>query len=94
MPDNVRNGRPYRTLCAAQRALRLPCWWCGQAIDYTITGRRAQRDREAFTLDHAVPLSRGGSLLDPTNALSAHRRCNSSRGNRLTPPPAPTSRRW
>lgn len=94
MTTPARKGRPYRRLCAAQRALRLPCWWCGESIDYTITGPLAQRHREAFTLDHAQPLSRGGNLLDPANARSAHRRCNSSRGNRTTPPKTPTSRRW
>lgn len=29
-----------------------------------------------------VPLSRGGELLDRTNARPVHRRCNSSRGDR------------
>lgn len=91
---NPRKGRPYRRLCAAQRALGLPCWWCGHEIDYTLTGLAAQRAPTAFTLDHAQPISLGGSLLDPANARSAHRRCNSSRGNRLAPPRTPTSRRW
>lgn len=94
MPGNPRNGRPYRRLTAAQRALGLPCWQCGREIDYTLTGYAAQRDPWAFTLDHAVPLSHGGDLLDPANARSAHRRCNSARGNRLTPPNTRTSRRW
>ncbi|MFF5004672.1 HNH endonuclease [Streptomyces phaeochromogenes] len=92
----IRNGRPYRRLCAYQRALRLPCWWCGEEIDYTITGALAQRHRYAFTLDHLVPLSRGGDLLDRANARSAHRKCNSSRGNRTDAArrPVVTSRRW
>ncbi|WP_309095297.1 HNH endonuclease, partial [Streptomyces sp.] len=52
--------------------------------------------RWAFTLDHAIPLSLGGDLLDPANARSAHRRCNSARGNRITQtlPQARASRRW
>ncbi|MGW9595401.1 HNH endonuclease [Streptomyces chartreusis] len=37
----------------------------------------------SFTLDHEQPLSRGGNLLDPTNARPTHRRCNSSKGNRI-----------
>lgn len=92
--SNPRNGRPYRRLCAQQRALGLPCWWCGHAIDYTITGSEASKHPLGFTLDHATPISLGGSLLDPANARSAHRRCNSSRGNRPGVPKAPTSRRW
>lgn len=94
MANNPRNGRPYRELHARQRALRLPCWLCGQDINYTLRGADAQKSRWAFTLDHLIPLSRGGSLLDPANARSAHRRCNSSRGNRTTPTPQRASRRW
>jgi len=93
---NPRNGRPYRRLTVAQRNLGLPCWWCGREIDYSVTGRDAQRSPWGFTLDHAVPLSRGGNLLDPANARSAHRRCNSARGNRTDAArrPVRASRRW
>lgn len=95
MAANPRNGRPYRRLTARQRSRHLPCWICGNAIDYTLTGLEAQRSRWAFTLDHATPLSLGGDLLDPANARSAHRRCNSARGNQTTTQPRPTaSRRW
>ncbi|MGW7435699.1 HNH endonuclease [Streptomyces sp. NPDC054849] len=94
MAVNPRNGRRYRSLCARQRALRLPCWICGHDIRYDITGPEAGRDRWAFTLDHLLPLSKGGDLLDPANARSAHRRCNSARGNRLTLRVQGSSRRW
>lgn len=96
MTVNPRNGRPYRTLCKKQRALLLPCWWCGEPIRYDITGPLAQRHRDAFTLDHAEPLSKGGELLDPENARSAHRRCNSARGNRTDAARQPirSSRKW
>lgn len=87
---NPRNGRPYRRMCEAQRAMGLPCWLCGQDIDY----QADPRSRRSFTLDHAVPLSLGGDLLDPANARSAHRACNSARGNRLSAPQARASRRW
>ena len=79
MASNPRNGRRYRRLVAAQKALGLPCWRCGYDIPPDVDG---QRHPLAFTLDHYVPLSRGGSLLDPANARSAHRKCNSARGNR------------
>lgn len=94
MAGNPRNGRRYRALCQQQRALGLPCWVCGAEIDYSIVGVDAQRHRWAFTLDHLAPLSRGGDLLDPGNARSAHRRCNSARGNRMTVKTSGTSRRW
>jgi 5-methylcytosine-specific restriction endonuclease McrA len=91
----IRNGRPYRRLVAAQKALGLPCWICGHNIPANVDGRRHPL---AFTLDHLIPLSKGGDLCDPANARSAHRRCNSSRGNRTTtrPKTAPqrASRRW
>ncbi|MFB6771132.1 HNH endonuclease [Streptomyces sp. NPDC056337] len=95
MAGNPRNGRPYRRLCTQQRALGLPCWICGGEIAYWITGPDAGRHTAAFTLDHAVPLSLGGDLLDPANARSAHRRCNSVRGNRSATGKAERrSRRW
>ncbi|MFE9923284.1 HNH endonuclease [Streptomyces sp. NPDC005774] len=94
MAGNPRNGRPYRRLTIQQRALHLPCWICGHDIDYSLTSYAAQRSAWAFTLDHAQPLTKGGDLLDPTNARSAHRRCNSARGNRITQPQARASRRW
>ncbi|MFD6684170.1 HNH endonuclease, partial [Micromonospora parva] len=74
-----------------QRRLGLPCWICGNEIGYRLDARH----RLSFTLDHLVPLSRGGSLLDPANARSAHRACNSGRGNRTTAyAPQRASRRW
>ncbi|MFF0080230.1 HNH endonuclease [Streptomyces canus] len=94
MAKNPRNGRPYRRLCAWLRAQRLPCAKCGYDIGYELDAKHPL----SFTLDHADPLSKGGDLLDPANARAMHRRCNSSKGNRTTPPPKATpqraSRRW
>ncbi|MEU7376553.1 HNH endonuclease [Streptomyces albidoflavus] len=91
MARNARNGRPYRRLVAALKRRGDPCWLCGHAIPPGLDARHPL----SFTLDHVVPLSRGGPLLDPANARAAHRRCNSARGNRTTPrPPARASRRW
>lgn len=94
MAGNPRNGRPYRRLVAAVKALGHPCWLCGHNIAYEICGPEAGKHPDAFTLDHLVPLSRGGDLLDPANARSAHRRCNSARGNRTSVKQAQASRRW
>ncbi|MFF9084414.1 HNH endonuclease [Streptomyces rubiginosohelvolus] len=90
MARNPRNGRPYRRLVAAVKALGDPCARCGHNIDPTLDARHPL----SFTLDHVVPLSRGGNLLDPANARSMHRRCNSARGNRVGPQPLKTTRRW
>ncbi|MFB7285451.1 HNH endonuclease [Actinacidiphila glaucinigra] len=95
MAGNPRNGRRYRSLTARQRAKGLPCWLCGKAIAYWITGPEAGKHPDAFTLDHALPLSRGGDLHDEANARSAHRRCNSARGNRMEfQQHGRASRRW
>ncbi|MGR4880630.1 hypothetical protein ACIPUC_14550 [Streptomyces sp. LARHCF249] len=40
------------------------------------------------------PLSRSGDLLDKANARSAHRRCNSARGNRTSVRVQGSSRTW
>ncbi|RUP66722.1 HNH endonuclease [Streptomyces sp. NP10] len=90
MAGNPRNGRPYRRLVAAVKALGDPCARCGHNIDPGLDPRHPL----SFTLDHVVPLSRGGNLLDPANARSMHRRCNSARGNRVGPQPLKTTRRW
>ncbi|MER7738879.1 HNH endonuclease [Streptomyces sp. NPDC096538] len=94
MAGNIRNGRPYRRLCAWLRAQRLPCWLCGRDIGYDLDPRHPL----SFTLDHLEPVSkRPDLLLAKENARAAHRRCNSSRGNRTTTPkaaPQRASRRW
>lgn len=90
MAQQIRNGRRYRRLCAEVRAMGQPCWLCGHHIDLTLD----PRDRWSFTLDHLIPLSKGGDLEDPANARSAHRCCNSARGNRTNPRRPDTSRRW
>ncbi|BBC29174.1 hypothetical protein SGFS_004650 [Streptomyces graminofaciens] len=82
MAGNPRNGRPYRRRVERLRAQRLPCWIWGHNIGYELDARHPL----SFTLDHLVPLSRGGGLLGLTNTRPAHRRCNCSRGNR-TPAP-------
>jgi 5-methylcytosine-specific restriction endonuclease McrA len=92
MTSSLRNGRPYRRLVAAQKAAGYPCWICGHNIPLNVDGKRHPL---AFTLDHLIPLSKGGSLLDPANARSAHRKCNSARGNRTAPQVRQkASRRW
>ena len=90
MAGNPRNGRRYRTLCAEVRARREPCWLCGHNIDLTLPAT----DAWSFTLEHVIPLDKGGDLLDPANARSAHRRCNSAKGNRLSIKQDRASRRW
>jgi 5-methylcytosine-specific restriction endonuclease McrA len=66
------------------------CWLCGYDIDLTLDAR----DRMSATVDHVIPLDRGGSECDPANLRPAHRACNSSKGNRTSKRQPGTSRRW
>ncbi|MEU0521947.1 HNH endonuclease [Streptosporangium sp. NPDC006007] len=85
-----RAGRFYCRLRDQIRAISRVCWICGHAIDLTLSPRHPL----SWTLDHLMPLSKGGDPLDPANARSAHYRCNSGRGNPLRAPKPTTSRRW
>ncbi|NQE88757.1 HNH endonuclease [Nocardia terpenica] len=68
----------WRVLVADLRKQRLPCWVCGQPIDYT-----AKRfDPDGFEADHVYPVSTHPHLaFEPANVRPSHVRCNRSRGN-------------
>lgn len=87
-----RAGRPYRRACAELRASPAgrTCWLCGQPIDLNLDAR----DPMSWTADHVDPLSHGGAEVDLANLRPAHRRCNSSRGNRDPWDRLETSRAW
>ena len=51
------------------------CWICGGAIDMNLPPTHGR----AFTLDHLVPLAKGGTL--DGEVKPAHRSCNASRGD-------------
>lgn len=74
-----RGAQAYRKLavliCAPRPGAR--CWLCGELIIYGLRPRH----RRGPSLDHVVPLSRGGSLLDPANCRLAHYGCNCDRKN-------------
>lgn len=54
------------------------CQLCQQPVD-----RRARRTHpDGATIDHTVPLSRGGAD-EPANVVTAHWRCNRDKGNRV-----------
>ena len=54
---------------------RPPCHLCGNEIDYGITDHLGPL---AFTIDHVIPIAKGGAdHID--NLAAAHRRCNSAR---------------
>jgi 5-methylcytosine-specific restriction endonuclease McrA len=70
--------KAWRKLAAAQRAKRLPCWLCGQPIDYSLEWPHP----DSFSADHDKPYIRHPELrLDPGNVRSSHLRCNQSKGD-------------
>jgi 5-methylcytosine-specific restriction endonuclease McrA len=83
-----RNGRPYQRLKAALRGEQ-PCWLCHELILDDVDWRHPL----SRTIDHIVPVTRGGDPLNPANCLPAHRRCNN---RRQTKPviPQPSRRPW
>lgn len=73
-----RNGAARRALRARIRAMGMPCGICGRPIDYSLPAGHPM----SFEVDEVVPVSRGGSPIDPANCQAAHRICNQRRGNR------------
>lgn len=54
------------------------CHLCGKPVDMTL----AWPHRDSKSVDHIIPLSKGGAH-DPSNCALAHMGCNSSKGARL-----------
>lgn len=76
--------RAWRNLAAVQRAKHLPCYLCGQPIDYDLEWPHPA----SFSADHVKPYVRHPHLrLDPGNVVSSHLRCNQSKGDNEHPTP-------
>lgn len=58
-----------------QRLLRTSnlCGLCGFEI----------KTMKEVTIDHIIPISKGGSVLDVKNMQLAHEKCNASKGNKI-----------
>ena len=77
-----RKGARYRKLSADQKAKHLPCWLCGQPINYQAT----YPEPDSFTVDHIKSWINHPELRqDPSNLASAHARCNQSKGKGEAP---------
>lgn len=74
--------RAQKECMESGEALRIPCWICGQPIDYAFT-RRYPHHRYAGTVHHIHGLAQGGDPLDPSNLTPAHRSCNTRESNRI-----------
>jgi 5-methylcytosine-specific restriction endonuclease McrA len=74
----------YRTLARIVRREEDICWLCGHPIDLTLPYRDPLTGRVnalSWSLDHVVPVARGGPTVDRANARAAHYGCNSARGD-------------
>lgn len=92
MKDKRRDLRAYRNKSEAlkrkAKRLGLPCWLCGEAIDFDAP----YTDRRSFTADHVDPLAVGGHIVGVLKP--AHRGCNSARGKGDKEKRIPTTRVW
>lgn len=74
-------GHRWRTLRAQVLAASTVCGICGKP--------------GAGTVDHIVPVNRGGDPYDLANLQPAHARCNYRKGDRMPKPPTTRpSRDW
>lgn len=53
------------------------CWYCGRK--FTTLGAQ---EEDSFTIDHIIPLDKGGSRVDINNLVPACQACNYSKGNK------------
>ena len=77
------NGHRQRQSWSWLRSQGRGCWICRafgrpDAIDYGLPAT----DPMSFSVDHLVPVSKGGSLYDRDNLDAAHKTCNVWRGNK------------
>ena len=77
--DDLRS-QAWKKARAKALANATTCTLCGQPIDHDAPAR----SRWSASVDHVVPRSLGGSLLDPANLRPVHYGCNSRRGNGVT----------
>lgn len=73
-------GRPYRErrieVIAASGGI---CLLCGEPMRLDLPGTHP----DGPTLEHIIPVSRGGHPTDRRNQAASHLRCNRARGDRL-----------
>lgn len=70
------DGTVRKKLRARLRAEQRPCHLCGQPIDYSLPHDHPY----SFSVDHIVPVARGGAVWDYDNLDAAHKCCNQRKG--------------
>ena len=87
--SNGRQSYAWQKVRAEVLARAQDCALCGLPLDF----QAQPMTRFAPSVDHIVPVTLGGELLDPANLRPAHFGCNSQRGNGQRQP-ARHGRRW
>lgn len=87
MRNPGRTGHRWRQTRAAILAHATHCAICGEPLEPNAPPRSSR----STSVDHIIPLSQGGSPLDPANCRATHYGCNSKR---QAPPRTWTSRDW
>lgn len=73
------NGHRRRQLSDWLRSQGNPCHICGQAIDYSLPSTNPM----SFSVDHVIPIARGGEEFSKGNIKAAHKICNMKKNSKL-----------
>ena len=80
--DHLPGSRPaYEAARKRILATATVCAICGRPLDKSLKSP----DPMSATVDHIIPISKGGHPYDPENLQPAHRCCNREKSNRLLP---------
>lgn len=77
MPGNGLSGWRWEKARATVLRNQIYCSWCGDPVDHTLKAP----DPLSPSVDHIIPLSRGGDPYDLANLALQHLGCNSRKGN-------------
>ena len=72
-------ARRYLDGLLAQGVVAVPCSVCGRLVDLEQRGR----SRDARSVEHTVPISKGGPMLETSLWRVAHYGCNSAKRDRV-----------
>ena len=81
MPSpNRKAGRRWLGICATVKAEESDCWLCGAYVP-----RDVKYPHPLYpSVDHVIPLAKGGEEYDRGNCRLAHLSCNSRRKDSMT----------
>lgn len=80
-PRRGREGRTWRNLSRELLTPGVHCWLCGKPIAFGLRRNHPMGP----SLDHIIPISRGGHPTDRSNLAPAHYGCNAARGDGTKP---------